>query len=88
MRDKYTLEEYQRIETLAEQAISAPNKAQAQRYSNQLLYIGRDVSNYSRQVFSELYSAVVSASGAVRDKEHYVADARYLLTKFKMHCVE
>lgn len=69
MRYKFTTEEYKKIEELVECAIIAPNKAAAKKYSGQLNYIGSDVTGCSRNVYSELTAAVVSASGAIHDKD-------------------
>ena len=88
MRKKYTTEEYKKIKDLVEGALASPKKAEAKKYSAQLKYIGTDVTGYSRTVYSELVAAVISASGAVRDKELFSRNANDCLIKFEMFCVE
>ena len=88
MRNKYSVQEYEKIHILVERSISAGTKAEAKQYFEQLAFLESDVTGYSRIVFSELQAAAMAASGAVRDKDRLTNIARECLLKFQMNCVE
>ncbi len=88
MRKKYTLEEFEHIESLVECALTAPTKAEAKKYLSKLDYITFEVEAYSRGVLSEVKATASAASGRVQDKERLVQTARWYLNKLKIHCVE
>lgn len=88
MRYKFTANESAKIEALVECAIAAGTKSEAKKYTNQLNFIAHDICGYSLNVYSELVSAVVAASGSVRDKDRLSDIAHDLLIKFQMNCVE
>lgn len=88
MREYFDQTEFEEIKKLFEAAISAPNKAEAQKSITQLEYMGDDVTGYSHNVFCELIAYIKGASGKIRDKEWNVNNATSQLWKFKMHCVK
>lgn len=88
MRNKYTNDEYKRIEKLVNYALSARTKAEAKKYSEQLNYVTFDVTGYSKNVLSEIIASTIAASGSIRNKTEMVNIARQYLSKFEMLCVE
>ncbi len=88
MRNKYTVDEYKRIEALVIYALSAKTKAEAKKYLGQLNYVTFDVTGYSRNVLTEVISSTTAASGSIRNKAEMVSIAKQYLRKFKMLCVE
>ena len=83
MRYHITAGEYGRIESLVLQALSAPNKKEANRYIQQLRQIGYDLAGGARNVFSELCSSTEYASGRVSDKERRESFCRMDLYKIR-----
>ena len=69
-----TSEEFAEIETLVLKATTAPNKKTAIPFINRLEFMQRtvDIQPYARLVFSELVSSVKTASGQIREKEHWL----------------
>ncbi len=88
MSDKLTIEEFAKIEDLAEAALCAPNQPSAKKYIQQLNFAISSVWGSKRNMLTEMANAVANASGRVSDKEWKVRNARDLLIKAQMYCVE
>ena len=69
MKAKLTQAEYDKIENLVNQALSAPNKAEAQKYIGVLEFLALDFEGSLSYKVSELCAGVKNASGRVSDKE-------------------
>ena len=72
MNQYLTREQYSRISDLVERSISAPNKAEAKRYADQLNYIATGLQGSANVVFSQLKAAVSAATGRIAEKERKV----------------
>lgn len=85
MKEKLTVEEYGKIKQLVDCAIDAPNKKEAQRYINQIQSYEYDLCGNVSNIMGELISYVKSASGRVKDKEHWIDCVRnrlYVLGRY------
>lgn len=71
---KLTSEEFKKIESLVQQAVSASNKKTAKPFIDRLNFMKNtlNIQPYEKNVFSELVSYVTAASGQVRDKQHWM----------------
>lgn len=69
IRKKITQEEYQRIEHLAECALSAKNKAEANEYIQRLDYLCSGLVGAASIILSDLKGSLSNAAGRVPDKE-------------------
>jgi hypothetical protein len=87
MQDRIKLsdEEMAKIEALVQKAITANNKKSATIYINQLELIQSttDMEPYMKGVFCELVSYVKTASGQVREKEHWIQAVNQSIYKLK-----
>lgn len=72
MKQKLTMDEYEKIEHLVDYALGAPNKKEAQKYIDQLQSYENNLYGNARNIMGELISYVKSASGRVKDKEHWI----------------
>lgn len=72
MKEKLSINEYEEIKQLVDCALDAPNKKEAQKYINQIQSYGYSLNGNAFNILSELISYVESASGRVRDKEHWI----------------
>lgn len=88
MRSYLTQEEMNKIERLAECALSADNKKEAQNYIKQMQFAISGILGSSRSILIEMISEVDHASGMVSNKESKVSVARQLIIKAQMFCVE
>lgn len=88
MKEKLTVEEYGKIKQLVDCAIDAPNKKEAQRYINQIQSYEYDLCGNVSNIMGELISYVKSASGRVKDKEHWIDCVRNRLYVLGSHGVE
>ena len=88
MREKFTPEEFEKIEHLFYFAIGAKNKSEAQEYIRKLDHYNSLISGYSLSVYSEFISATKEASGQVSDKSRKIEIAKQLLYKVEMECIE
>ena len=69
LKTKLTQAEYDEIEALVDQALSAPNKASAKKYIDRLAFLARDFEGPAHNKLSELCAYVKNASGRVADKD-------------------
>ena len=69
MKVKISQAEFDKIEELVNCALSANNKAEAQKYISQIRYVCMDLNGYANTVLHSLISSVERASGRVTDKE-------------------
>lgn len=70
MRTKLTQAEYDKIENLMNQALSAPNKKAAKGYIDQLEFLGNDFAGSVRNILHESSAYLKDApSKAADDKE-------------------
>lgn len=83
---KLTDEEISEIEVLVSKAINAWNKEQAHPFIEQLEFIKRtiDVAAPQSNIFAELVAYVKTASGQVKEKEHWINAVKQSLYKLKM----
>lgn len=88
MKQKLTIEEYEEIEHLVDCAIDAPNKKEAQKYINQMQSFENNLCGNAHNIMGELISYVKSASGRVKDKEHWIDCVRNRLYVLGSHGVE
>lgn len=88
MKQKLTIEEYGKIEHLVDCAIEAPNKKEAQKYINQMQSYENNLSGNARNIMGELICYVKSASGRVKDKDHWIDCVRNRLYVLKGYGVE
>ena len=54
VKTKLTQAEYDEIETLVDQALSAPNKASAQKYIDRLSFLARDFEDPAHELIRTL----------------------------------
>ena len=92
MNRKLTREEFAKIESLFGKATTAHNKNSAkpsidelQHLSNRLRY---EILGNVHFMLSELISSIISASGQVREKAHWLSVAQQLLYKLENFGVE
>jgi len=80
---KLTEAEKAEIERLVECAITASSKALAIPYIKRLEFMqeSKYLEAYTGYVFSELISSVKTASGQVKEKEHWVSSVKTCLYK-------
>ena len=88
MKYYLTQEEMEKLEKLADCALSAHNKQDAKRYVQQMRFAINDVWGASKNMLNEMVAAVSDATGQVADKAHRVSVANQLIIKAKMNCVE
>lgn len=69
MKYRLTAAEYEKIERLVDCALSAPSKAEAKRYTQQLHYITSELSGAANNILHDLIASTDRASGQVQDKE-------------------
>ena len=79
-----TQSEYDEIEGLVNQALSASNKKDAQKYISILEALKRSLEGSARNVMSELCASVKNVSGRVADKEDKEYFCSMDLFKLKM----
>lgn len=82
---KLTSEEFEKIESLVQQAVNAVNKKEAKPLIDRLNFMKNTLSMqpYERIVFGELISYTSAASGQVRDKQHWINAINQSLYKLK-----
>ena len=88
MKYYLTPEEMEKLEKLADYALSAHNKQDAKRYIQQMRFVINDVWGASKNILNEMVATVSDATGQVADKAHRVSIANQLIIKAKMNCVE
>ena len=88
MKYYLTQEEMEKVEKLANYALSARNKQDANKYIQQMRFAINDVWGSSKNMLNEMVAAVSDATGQVADKAHRVSIANQLIIKAKMNCVE
>ena len=76
------------LEALAEKAMSAYNKKDAKIYILQMNVVISDVIGPSRNILSEMISAVDNATGNIHDKTRNMEFADQQMSKARMFCVE
>lgn len=84
-KGKLTVKEFEEIKVLVDKAITASNKMTAEPYIKRLDFMGRtlNIEPYKRIVFGELVSYVSTASGQVRNKEHWIDAVNQSIFKLK-----
>lgn len=87
MKDKLTPIEMAKLQELADCALTASTKKEADKYIAQIQFLVNDVMGYSANVLAEMISAIKNASGAVADKESKVEFAKQLIIKADIKCV-
>lgn len=82
---KLTSEEFEKIESLVQQAVNANNKKEAKPFRDRLNFMKNALTMqpYERIVFSELVAYTTAASGQVRDKQHWLNAVNQSLYKLK-----
>jgi hypothetical protein len=72
--ERLTVKEFGEIKALVDKAITASNKMTAGPYIKRLEFMEKtlNIEPYKRIVFGELVSYVSTASGQVRNKEHWI----------------
>ena len=65
-----------------DQALSAPNKASAQKYIDRLAFLARDFEGPAHNKLSELCAYVKNASGRVADKDLKSLFVRWIYLHF------
>lgn len=88
MKYYLTKEEMNKIEELADYALSAHNKQDAKRYVQQIRLAVNDVWGASNNILNEMVAAIDNATGMVSDKTNKVSIAKQQIIKTKMFCVE
>ena len=88
MKEKLIQQEYQTIKQLVDCAIDAPNKKEAQKYIIQMQSYENNLYGNASNIMGELISYVKSASGRVKDKEHWIDCVRNRLYVLGSHGVE
>ena len=88
MKYYLTHEEMEKLENLAEFALSAHNKQDAKRYIQQMRFVINDVWGASKNILNEMVATIDNATGMVSDKDHKVSVAKQQIIKVKMFCVE
>ena len=88
MKYYLTQEEMEKVEKLANYALSARNKQDANKYIQQMRFAINDVWDSSKNMLNEMVAAVSDATGQVSDKAQRVSIANQLIIKAKMNCVE
>ena len=88
MKYYLTHEEMEKLENLAEFALSAHNKQDAKRYIQQMRFVINDVWRASKNILNEMVATIDNATGMVSDKDHKVSVAKQQIIKVKMFCVE
>lgn len=88
MKYYLTKEEMDKIEELADYALSAHNKQDAKKYVQQIRLAVNDVWGASNNILNEMVAAIDNATGMVSDKEIKVSTAKQLIIKAEMFCVE
>ena len=88
MKYYLTPEEMEKLEKLADYALSAHNKQDAKRYVQQMRFVINDVWGASKNILNEMIAAVDNATGMVSDKTNKVSIAKQQIIKTKMFCVE
>jgi len=87
MRYYLTKEEMDKLENLADYALSVHSKQEAKKYIQQMKFVISDVWGTSKNILSGMIAAVESATGTVTDKTNRVSIARQLIIKAEMYCV-
>lgn len=84
-KGKLTVKEFEEIKVLVDKAITASNKMTAEPYIKRLDFMGRtlNIESYKRIVFGELVSYVSTASGQVKNKEHWIDAVNQSIFKLK-----
>ena len=77
-----------KIEKLAECALSASNKEEAKKYIQQMRFATDDVWGASKNIWSEMIAVIDNAAGRVSDKARKESIANQLIIKAQMSCVE
>ena len=82
---KLTSGEFDKIESLVQQAVNANNKKEAKPFIDRLNFMKNtmNMQPYERIVFGELVSYTTTASGQVRDKQHWLNAVNQSLYKLK-----
>ena len=88
MKYYLTQEEMEKLENLADYALSSHNKQDAKRYVQQMRFVINDVWGASKNMLNEMVAAVSDATGQVADKARRVSIANEWIIKAKMNCVE
>lgn len=88
MKEKLTLQEYQEIKQLVDNALYAPNKKEAQKYITQIQSYRYNLCGNADNILSELISYAESASGQVKDKQHWIDCVKNRLYVLGSHGVE
>ena len=88
MKYYLTKEEMDKIEELADYALSAHNKQDAKKYVQQIRLAVNDVWGASNNILNEMVAAIDNATGMVSDKDHKVSVAKQQIIKAKMYCID
>lgn len=88
MKEKLTIEEYEKIKQLVDCALDASNKKDAQKYINQMQSYEYNLCGNARNILGELICCVKNASGRVADKERKIYFVRSKLYVLECHGVE
>lgn len=88
MKYYLTQEEMEKLEKLADYALSAHNKQDAKRYVQQMRFAINDVWGASKNILNEMIAAVDDATGMVSDKTNKVSIAKQQIIKAKMYCID
>ena len=78
----------EKLEKLADYALSAHNKQDAKRYVQQMRFAINDVWGASKNILNEMIAAVDDATGMVSDKTNKVSIAKQQIIKAKMYCID
>jgi hypothetical protein len=88
MKEKLTLEEYEKIEQLVDYAINVSNKKEAQKYIKQMQSYEYGLCGSVSCILSELICYVKDASGKVSDKERRIYSVRSKIYELECYGVE
>lgn len=88
MKYYLTQEEMEKLEKLADYALSARSKQDAKRYIQQMRFAINDVWGATKNILNEMIAAIDNATGMVSDKETKVSTANQLIIKAQLFCVE
>lgn len=88
MKEKLTIEEYEKIKQLVDCALDASNKKDAQKYINQMQSYEYNLCGNARNILGELICCVEDAAGRVTDKERKIYFAKRKLYVLERHGVE